>query len=118
MSKLIYVADKAYDIKFQLEDMAPTSFEVVSQLWKDGSQKGPNGRLLPIADADAKTPNLRVFCTLRIAGVAFDFMQELTKMNGAGFDACINATEAKKGLLVVKTGAKIRCINGEVSYSM
>ena len=118
MSKLIYNANKAYDTKFELADLAPATFEVTEQLHKDGSKKGPNGKLIAIPDATATTPNLRVFCTLRIAGVRDNFMQELSKMNGAGFDTCVDETAAKAGELVVKTGAKVSCYNGVVSYSM
>ena len=117
MKKLIYVADKAYDTVFQLEDLEAT-FEVVDQLWKDGSKKTAAGKLVALDEANASTPNLRVFCTLRIDGVNNNFMQELTKMNGAGFDTCIDAAEAAKGNLVVKTGAKIRSIGGVVTYHM
>ena len=117
MEKMIYVADKSYDTVFTLEDL-DAEFEVVSQLWKDGSQKTPQGKLVTLADADADTPNLRVFCTLRIDGVDANFMQELTKMNGAGFDTCIDKKAADEGILKVKTGARIMCMNGKISYHM
>ena len=115
--RLLYIADKAYDTVFSLEDViAP--FEIVSQLYKDGSKKTPAGKLVVVENPTPTTPNLRVFCTLRIDGVNNNFMQELTKMNGAGFDTCIDAAEAAKGNLVVKTGAKIQSIGGVVTYHM
>lgn len=117
MKKLIYVADKAYDTVFQLEDVI-ANFEVVDQLWKDGSKKTAAGKLVALDDANASTPNLRVFCTLRIDGVNNNFMQELTKMNGAGFDQCIDLEAAERGELLVKVGAKIQSVGGVVTYHM
>lgn len=117
MKKLIYVADKAYDTVFQLEDVDAT-FEVTEQRYKDGSKKTIDGKLVTLETAEPTTPNLRVWCTLRIDGVNNNFMQEITKMNGAGFDTVIDATAAAKGELVVKTGARIRSINGVVTYHM
>jgi hypothetical protein len=116
-TKMIYVPTKAYDTTFQLEDIN-AKFEVIEQIYKDGSRKLPTGKLVPLETAEATTPNLRVWCKLRIEGVNETFVQELTKMNGAGFETVVDETEAKAGLLKLKTGAMIMSINGKVSYHM
>ena len=115
--RLLYIADKAYDTVFALENIR-AGFTVESQIYKDGSKKTPAGKLVVVENPTPTTPNLRVFCTLRIDGVAQSFMQELSKMNGAGFDTCIDQEAAARGELVVKTGAFINSFNGVVTYSM
>lgn len=115
--KQIYIATKAYDTVFTLEDIdAP--FEITGQRLKDGSRKTPQGKLVTLESADAKTPNLRIFCDIKIAGVNSSFMQEISKMNGCGFDQCVDQAAAAEGILLVKTGARITSINGVVSYHM
>jgi len=120
MSKLLYVATKAAELKFDLSDMVPTSFEIINQFYKDGSQKTAAGKLVKIeaANADVNNPNLRIWCTLAIAGMTDNFCQEVTRMNSCGFDSVIDKEEAAKGFIKLKAGAKINCLGGEIKYSM
>ena len=117
MNKMIYVPQVAYDTKFEMPNITG-GFTIVDQLYKDGSKKDAKGKLVVVTDPTPETPNLRIFCTLRVDGMRDNFMQELSKMNGCGFDKVIDADDAAKGIITVKTGAKIDCTDGVITYFM
>lgn len=117
MNKMIYVPTVSYDTKFVMPNISG-GFTIVDQLYKDGSKKDANGKLVVVADPKPDTPNLRIFCTLRIDGMRDNFMQELSKMNGCGFQSVIDEKKAEEGIIDVKTGAKIDCTDGVITYFM
>jgi len=120
MSKLLYKAEKAAELKFDLSDIVPTTFEIVGQFYRDGSQKTAAGKLVKIdaADADVSNPNLRIWCNLAISGQTDNFSQEVTRMNSCGFDSVIDKEQAANGVIKLKAGAKISCLGGVIKYSM
>jgi hypothetical protein len=120
MSKLLYKADKAAELKFDLSDIVPTSFEIVGQFYRDGSQKTAAGKLVKIEadDADVSNPNLRIWCNMAIAGMTDNFSQEVTRMNSCGFESVIDKDQAANGIIKLKAGAKISCLGGVIKYSM
>ena len=120
MSKLLYKADKAAELKFDLSDIVPTSFEIINQFYKDGSKKTAAGKLVKIEadDADVSNPNLRIWCNMAIAGMTDNFSQEVTRMNSCGFESVIDKDQAANGIIKLKAGAKISCLGGVIKYSM
>lgn len=121
MEQMIYTAEKAAVVAFDMKETAATGFTVVGQFFRNGAEKDENGKLLKIKrdDASVATPNIRIWCNIQLGkDKEHLYCMELPKMNAAGFDKVVDPESAENGILIVKTGAKVSCAGGIVKFTM